>query len=225
MFDNPMSRATSQGATKSVQEAAETGFVNSFKNGYNTVGDAVSELGFGMAGKVRFVTASPGMVTQVVVWQAIKGGKLFMVYKWKDAARIKSDAQTAGEICEKLEKNGGLTAKRLVDESRPEDAPLHKEFEWDDATAAEAYREEQARYIIRSLIVQPEESKREVVRAFFPMAEQKVFESLPVILSDAKKTSALLDMALRELKAFELKYSTLSQLAPVFGAIKEVRKE
>ena len=55
-----------------------------------------------------------------------------MVYKWKDAARIKSDAQTAGEICEKLEKNGGLTAKRLVDESRPEDAPLHKEFEWND---------------------------------------------------------------------------------------------
>ena len=57
------------------------------------------------------------------------------------------------------------------------------------------------------------------------MAEQKGFESLPVILSDAKKTSALLDMALRELKTFELKYSTLLQLAPVFEAIKEVRKE
>ena len=166
-----------------------------------------------------------------------------MVYKWKDAARIKSDAQTAGEICErlernggltakrlvgeiceKLEKNGGLTAKRLVDESRPEDAPLHKEFEWDDATAAEAYREEQARYIIRSLIVQPEATKNEVVRAFFPMAEHKVFESLPVILSDAKKTDALLDMAMRELKAFELKYSTLSQLAPVFEAIEAIKK-
>ena len=148
-----------------------------------------------------------------------------MVYKKQDGARLKTDAQTVGEILEKFEKNGGLTAKRLVDESRPEDAPLHKEFEWNDATAAEAYREEQARYIIRSLIVQPEESKSEVVRAFFPMAEQKVFESLPVILSDAKKTSALLDMALRELKAFELKYSTLSQLTPVFEAIKEVRKE
>ena len=66
--------------------------------------------------------------------------------------------------------------------------------------------------------------KNDVVRAFFPVAEQKVFESLPVILSDAKKTSALLDMALRELKAFELKYSTLSQLAPVFEAIKNVKK-
>lgn len=147
-----------------------------------------------------------------------------MVYKWKDAARLKTDAQTAGEICEKLEKNGGLTAKRLVDESRPEDAPLHKEFEWNDATAAEAYREEQARYIIRSLIVQPEETKNEVVRAFFPTAEHKVFESLPVILSDAKKTNALIDVALRELKAFELKYSTLSQLAPVFEAIKAIEK-
>lgn len=193
---------------------------------------------FGMAGKVgtgsarrcmacfgRLGSFRHGLFGCDMERQATKGGKLFMVYKWKDAARIKSDAQTAGEICERLERNGGLTAKRLVDESRPEDAPLHKEFEWNDATAAEAYREEQARYIIRSLIVQPEETKNEVVRAFFPMAEQKVFESLPVILSDAKKTSALLDMALRELKAFELKYSTLSQLAPVFEAIKEVRKE
>ena len=147
-----------------------------------------------------------------------------MIYKCKDGARLKTDAQTVGEICEKLERNGGLTAKRLVDESRPEDAPLHKEFEWDDATAAEAYREEQARYIIRSIVIQPEPTKNDVVRAFFPVAEQKVFESLPVILSDAKKTSALLDMALRELKAFELKYATLSQLAPVFEAIKNVKK-
>ena len=148
-----------------------------------------------------------------------------MVYKLKDGARLKTDAQTAGEICEKLERNGGLTAKRLVDESRPENAPLHKEFEWDDATAAEAYREEQARYIIRSIVIQPEPTKNDVVRAFFQVPEQKVFESLPIILSDAKKTNALLDMALRELKAFELKYSTLSQLATVFEAIKEVRKE
>ena len=58
MFDNPMSREASQGATKSVKEAAETGFVNSFKNGYNTVGGAVSELGFGMAGKVAAGTAA-----------------------------------------------------------------------------------------------------------------------------------------------------------------------
>lgn len=147
-----------------------------------------------------------------------------MVYQWKDAARIKADAQTAGEICEGLEKNGGLTAKRLVDESRPEDAPLHNEFEWDDAVSAEEYRKNQALYIIRSLEVKIGETKKEVVRAFFPMAEHKVFESLPVILSDAKKTDALLDMAFRELKAFQQKYSTLSKLAPVFDAIATVHE-
>lgn len=197
--------------------------------GVRNVNLSLGELWCCLAGKVGRGEACYGGVRRGVVsyglaWQAIKGGKLFMVYKWKDAARLKTDAQTAGEICEKLEKNGGLTAKRLVDESRPEDAPLHKEFEWDDATAAEAYREEQARYIIRSLIVQPEATKNEVVRAFFPMAEHKVFESLPVILSDSKKTDALLDMAMRELKAFELKYSTLSQLAPVFEAIEAIKK-
>ena len=63
-----------------------------------------------------------------------------MVYKKKDGARLKTDAQTVGDILEKLEKNGGLTAKRLVDESRPEDAPLNKKKKWGDAKAAEAYR-------------------------------------------------------------------------------------
>jgi hypothetical protein len=96
----------------------------------------------GLAGTVRHGEVMQVAVRCVLLWFVTAGYKrrYSMVYKWKDAARLKTDAQTAGEICEKLEKNGGLTAKRLADESRPEDAPLHKEFEWNDATAAEAYR-------------------------------------------------------------------------------------
>lgn len=145
-----------------------------------------------------------------------------MVYQWKKASCIHADAQTAGELFERLEQTGCLTARRLVDESRPEDAPLHSEFEWDDAVAAEAYREEQASHIIRSLVIQPEEQPTEVVRAFFRTTENKTYESLSVILNDTRKTDALLEMALKELRAFQAKYSTLSRLAPVFDAIKDL---
>ena len=145
-----------------------------------------------------------------------------MVYKWKDASQIKVDAQTAGEICEKLERNGGLTAKRLVDESRSKTAPLHDAFEWDDEKAAEAYREDQARYIIRSLIIESETKEGEPVRAFFSIYKNKSYERVDVILEDSRKSEALIEMALKELKAFRAKYSHLAKLIPVFQAIDEV---
>ena len=55
----------------------------------------------------------------------------FKGYTWLAGSRHKVDAEVAGRVCEELERNGGLTAERLVEASRPEDAPLHKEFEWD----------------------------------------------------------------------------------------------
>ena len=144
-----------------------------------------------------------------------------MVYQWKQAAQIKCDAQAAGEVCETLEKTVGLTAKNLLDASRPEDAPLHGEFEWDDTAAAEAYRETQAQYIIRMLCVAPDEERKEPVRAYFVTETAKVYNGVNVILQDTDKRSALLDTALKELAAFKRKYSMLSELADVFTAIEK----
>lgn len=89
-----------------------------------------------------------------------------MVYKWKTGSVIKADAQVAGEVCEGLKNTVGLTKKNLVDASRAEDAPLHNSFEWDDAVAAESYREEQAGYIIRSLTVSVHGRKGEKMERF-----------------------------------------------------------
>lgn len=141
-----------------------------------------------------------------------------MVYQWKKASHIKTDANIAGQMCEQLEKTVGLTAKNLLDANRPENAPLHGEFEWDDSKAAEQYRESQARHIINCLCIMPEQADQEPVRAFFTIS-QPTYESLPVILQSTEKHGGLLDLALRELNAFKAKYNTLSQLKPVFEAI------
>lgn len=77
-----------------------------------------------------------------------------MVYEWKDLAsvrNIKADAQVAGEVCEELEREGRLTPENLVEVSKDENAPLHNEFEWNDATAAKKYRRSQAQFIIKCL--------------------------------------------------------------------------
>lgn len=145
-----------------------------------------------------------------------------MVYQWKSASRIKADAQKAGEVFERLEKSVGLTSKTLLDESRPEDAPLHNEFEWDDSIAAEAYRETQASYLIRMLCIAPEEETSEPVRAFFQTELTSGYESIFRIIKSEEKRPALLDLALKELLAFQKKYQMLTELAGVFSEIEKV---
>lgn len=148
-----------------------------------------------------------------------------MVYKYAPGSRIKTDPNITGRMCEELERSeAGLTAQTLLDANRPKSAPLHNEFEWDNKKAAEAYRLDQARYILRSLIIVPDEEKpKETVRAVFTVQDSK-YESIDVILKNDEKRSALFTIALRELKAIERKYSTISELAPVWFALDTVER-
>lgn len=50
--------------------------------------------------------------------------------------------------------HGAIVPAVVVDEARPASAPLHPVFEWDDRTAAEAFREHQARNLVRAVRVQ-----------------------------------------------------------------------
>ena len=147
-----------------------------------------------------------------------------MNYQWKKASYIKVDANVAGQVCEELTNTVGLTAETLLEASRDEGAPLHKEFEWDDSLAAEQYRMQQARHIINCLCIKVEDKTEEPVRAFFTIVESE-YEPINVIMSVEDKRQALLNSALRELEAFERKYQTLTELAEVFKAIKKTRKK
>ncbi len=54
-----------------------------------------------------------------------------------------------------LESRGGkLTPEQVLDAARPDESPLHGFFEWDDSAAAEAYRIEQARELIRRVRIE-----------------------------------------------------------------------
>lgn len=140
-----------------------------------------------------------------------------MVYQWKPGARIRADAQEAGDILNRLEREGRLSAKGLLDESRPENAPLHKEFEWNDGVAAENWREHQARHIIGSILVIPEKS--EPVRGFFKIERSdNRYESVQTILESVEKTNLLLEEAFREFARMESKFKALDRLQRVWDA-------
>lgn len=70
------------------------------------------------------------------------------------------------EIAQELERiarsapDGVLTPSAVVESARDEGSPLHDKFEWDDGVAAEAWRLEQARRLIRTVKVVVETTER-----------------------------------------------------------------
>lgn len=153
-------------------------------------------------------------------------GCVKMVYKWKTEACIKADANLAGAQFEQLEKTVGLTAKNVLNANREAGTPLHDEFEWNDGTAAENYRELQAAKMIRSICVDVETANNEVVpvRAFMRTKECSSYESLHIIVRNEDKRADMLATALKEMQAFVRKYEILSELQPVFDALEDVQR-
>lgn len=146
-----------------------------------------------------------------------------MIYKFVDGAVHHVPAQVVGPIFDKMGCEGRLTPKNVVDEARPEESPLHPEFEWDDAVAAEKWREKQAQLLIAHTIIIPEENTTQApVRAFHVTVEKSHYEPISLILKDEAKRSVLLENAKRELISFKKKYSTLTELSSVFNAIDQI---
>ena len=149
-----------------------------------------------------------------------------MVYKWKDARQIKANANDAAVVMNQLAERGALTAQNLVEASKPIDAPLHNEFEWDDEKAASKYREHQARNIINALVIVPDENvpAKEPVRAYFQIEDGgKRYTQLTAIMESPTQMEMLLKSALNELAAFKKKYGLLQELQDVIKSIDETQ--
>ena len=144
-----------------------------------------------------------------------------MIYQWRHGSVHKTTAAIAAEVCGRLEAEGRLTARELVNESRAPDAPLHEEFEWRDNVAAEKYRENQARAVISSIEIVAEE--HEPVRAFVHLeCRQPQYTAITTVVRNASDTNTMLQNAMRELEAFRRKYYALKEFAELFQKIDEL---
>ena len=150
-----------------------------------------------------------------------------MAICWRRGSTFKVDASIAKQVMDGLAEEGRLTPSDLVEVSRPKNAPLHDEFEWDDKVAAEKWREETGRLMISNIVVVPDEQPDPQPTRIYFNIERGTKEYIPteVIFSDEAKKQRLLEIALRELQSFREKYKTLNELAGVMTAIDEVLDE
>lgn len=153
-------------------------------------------------------------------------------FKYKPGARHKVDAETVGRVCSELDDQDRLTPENLLEASRPTDAPVHDEFEWNDGTAAEKYRVSQAAALIRHVVIyerrdedkaEPEhvvvakDSEWNGCRAFsslhVPGGSKERYVATAKMLGDDDMREILLGNARRELNSFVGKWQHLDELA------------
>lgn len=151
-----------------------------------------------------------------------------MIYKWRDDRGYRVPAQVVGTELERLRTryNGRLEADMVVHVAKSSSHPLHDLFEWDDNVAAQAYRVDQARQVIRSIeVVIKEAPQSKPVRAFVSVVRDRdrSYTSVQHAMSDEALRKQVLMQAFAELEAWRRRYAELVELANVFVAIDEAR--
>lgn len=152
-----------------------------------------------------------------------------VIYGWRQGARINLDPQKAGEALERIKRagNGLLEPRAVVDAARDDASPIHDHFEWDDAVAAEAHRQDQARDLVRSLTIDVSRSNVEskAVRAFVnvDVGEQRGYVSTMTAMSSQDLRKQVLARAFAELEAWRARHAELTELARIFSAMDETQ--
>lgn len=155
-------------------------------------------------------------------------------YTWKYS--VKADAAKVGQELEVLyEEHGKVTPPIIVEDARNEERETHKLIEWDEAAAAEKYRLEQAKYIMRNIIVVtkteeiPEEEPKIIKLRVYENVKtdegDRYYMPLQSAMEREDTRSWLLAQALKDLMAFRRKYGQLKELAGVMEEIEKTERQ
>jgi hypothetical protein len=158
-------------------------------------------------------------------------------YKWNPAFRgaSKAKAEMVGaEIEALLEEAGGeLTPGQIIKAAREPESAMHPLFEWNDTAAAQQYRLEQARLLLRSVTVSVETNDgARTVRAFVtytpadaPEGSREVYTGVEMARADSKIADQIIERAWDELLAWKARYDKYKDVfGPVFEGIEVARE-
>lgn len=148
-----------------------------------------------------------------------------MIYKFKQGNTFKGiDAQVVGDELERIRRanDGKLESTEVVRWAAEPDSPIHNAFTWDNEKAAEAYRLDEARSLIKSVVIVREQGPPQPafwnVAVSVPSADavttEHYYQSADVIAQNPKEFNSALTLMLRELASAQKGLEQLRLLAP-----------
>lgn len=140
------------------------------------------------------------------------------------------ESAIANELKRLADAHGGnLQPKTVVDSARDDESPLHGSFNWDDTSAAEQWRLQQARQLIRAVVTYEKVGSGKSVpcRVFVSLTPDREedgggYRLSNSVMSDVDYRRQMLADAMAEMQRFKEKYRRLSELAKVFAAMDDV---
>jgi len=143
------------------------------------------------------------------------------------------DAQIVGEHIEMLRKEyqGKFTPRHILQDARNPNSPLHSFFEWDDSAGAEKHRLQQARGLIRAVVVTYRDEEKEEdlqpVAAFvhIPKGEDSHYESTAEAMSEKETRELILRRAWREFQSWRKRYEQLDEFGKLFDVADQLDTE
>jgi hypothetical protein len=150
-------------------------------------------------------------------------------YEFTEGARFQSgaktdDADAIGQHLNDLRERykGELTPADVVEDARSHNSPLHSFFEWSDTKAAQQYRLQQARGLIRAVVavVVSAGAPAQRVQAFVHVPESGAphYRATDHAMSQERTREMVLQQAWREFQAWRKRWEHLDELADLFKA-------
>lgn len=150
-------------------------------------------------------------------------------YEFSEGARFQAgaktdDADAIGKHLDELREQykGELTPKDVVDDARSHNSPLHSFFEWSDTKAAEQFRLQQARGLIRAVVavVVSAGVPAQRVQAFVHVPESGAphYRSVDHAMSQERTREMVLRQAFKEFQAWRKRWEHLDELGDLFKA-------
>jgi|SRR5215472_15389160 len=127
----------------------------------------------------------------------------------------RASAQEIGEALDaiRLANGGELHPHAVVDDARDPKSALHTHFEWNDAKAAENYRVDQARALIRCIrVIDDDDRSRPAYLSIRTDDGVTGYRTFQDVLSSADLRQRLLEQAERDLAAWTQRYRELREI-------------
>ncbi len=158
-----------------------------------------------------------------------------MVYKFRPGYNAPVSAQIVGEQLEQIRQrhDGTMTPANVIADAKSVASPLHDCFEWSNREAANLYREDQARRLIRSVDViienlnngDQDKHQQAFVSVARPFMEGPAYTSTAEALSDEEMTEIVLSNARAQIRGWRRRYGHLAGIAADIGRVVEAIDE
>ena len=145
--------------------------------------------------------------------------------RWRNGCQVRGlDAEEVLEYFKRLEtQTGEVNPRQVLTEAEDPKHFLHRYFDWNDTTAAEKHRLQQAAHLIRSVQVEVvrQQETREPIRAIVSIRRDgnRLYQTAERAWSEPHGRAQIVQQALNELQRWQAKYAHLHELRQIFESI------